>query len=469
LSTIASPDVSVLVAWMACALMGLPSDARDGIFMSVAILCVGAALIDFAGAWKFFLLILPVVHVLTMFAVPQLTYVRLMLAGFVVVFPWTRAAARVPRDLLREPGFLAFSLFIVANLASAARLGTQEPIFRAATYCEPLVFGLVTYCVVRRRQAEFKPVLRALVLGGLAVALLGVVEIATQHSIFETFGISFPGVEIDAPVYFELDRFGLGGRISSTIAQPVYASLYFAMWLMVSVYYLVVLAPSHRRLLFLLVPLAVAVLVTTGTRAALLALVPASLVVAIRSGARPAVSLIAGTAAAVVVLLAVLSAPALMPYMQASIALDEKTTENANVFGRIDLTYRLLEFFGESPIWGNGPGEIQHRAQEAVPGFAGLEGQENQYAVVLADGGIVAGTAYLLFIAAALRTVSSAAWSTTSELSDAGMMALALFVFYFVVIVSVTCLTQIPNDVLMTVYGAVAAKVGAQRRHAELS
>lgn len=446
--------------------MGLPSDARDGIFVSVAILSVGAALIEFAATWKFFLLILPVVHVLVMFSVPQFTYVRMMLAVFIAVFPWTTATAGVPRDLLREPGFLTFILFIAANFASAARLGTPEPIFRAATYCEPLVFGLITYCVVRRRQAQLKPVLRALVLGGLAVALLGIVEIATQRSIFDTLGISLPGVEDNPRIYFESDRFGLGGRISSTIAQPVYASLYFAMWLIVSVYYIVVLAPSHRKFLFLVVPLAVAVLVTTGTRAALLALVPASLVVAIRARARSTVSLIVGTAAAVAVVLALLFVPALMTYMQASVALDEKTTENANVFGRIDLTYRLLEFFGESPIWGQGPGEIQHRAQEAVPGFAGLEGQENQYAVVLADGGIVAGAAYFLFMAAAVRTVLGAASSTNSELSDAGMMALALFVFYFVVVVSVTCLTQVPNFVLMTVYGAVAAKASAQSRHA---
>jgi len=451
--------------WGACWLFTVPEEMRDVVFTGIALLIAAAAVADFPAAWCFFLLILPVVHILgSLFGIAQFTFVRLQLVALAAIFPMSAAGRRLPRDVVCEPGFVAFALFIAVNLVSAARVSSPEAVLRAVTYGEPLAFAVITYCIVRRRPQHSNAIERVLVLSGAAVAALGVVEILAQESIFNLLNIRLAGVDVNSHAYLEIDRFGLGGRIMSTIGQPVYAALYFAVWLIVAVHHVVTRASAGRNaLLFALSLLGAAVLVATGSRAPLLALVPAGAVAAAFGRWRSKASVMVATAAALVTLITVLAAPGLVPYLRASVNLEERTTENVNVLTRIELTNRLLDYFRESPVWGKGPGTIQHAALAGEREFEGLSGLENQYAMILADGGLVAGAAYALFMVASLRTAWRASRSRDRDLSGTGLMGLVLLVFYFVAVATATCLTQVPNFVLMAVYGAVAARLAASQ------
>jgi len=459
--------VYLAAALSAFAVLTLPVEARDLVVLAGAGLWVIVALGDFATAWIFFVLILPFVHVIgSMFDIAQLTFVRMILVAALCVFPFARGGGRLPRAIAREPGFVAFALFVAASIASAIRVMNTAAIFRALTYCEPLLFFALTYCVVKRRPATFKAIAVVLAIGGAVVAALAVIEIIAQQSVIGMLGVSLPGMDADTRVYLEQDRFGLGGRVMSTMIQPVYAALYFAVWLFVAVYALATAPKTWRPLLLVVVPVGLTVLVATGSRGPLLAVVPAVAIVALRGSGRMSVPLRVLTASAAIAVFLPLVVPQLIPYLQASLALDTVTEENVNILGRIDVTNRLLDSFSLSPIWGHGPGIIQHAAQEGDLGFKGLDGQENQYAIMLADGGLTAGVAYLFFIVAVLRSLMRAAGSASRDVQTAGLMALGLFVFYFGAVTTVTCLTQLPNDILMIAYGGVVALRDADHRRA---
>jgi hypothetical protein len=451
-------------------LLLIPERFRDALFLAGVVFCCVLAFFDFAGIWRFFLLILPVGHLVgSMFGLRSVSLTRLVLIGMTaVLLVLHRKNAGRWSILPLQPAVLAFSVFVAANLISAIHAFQPESVFRTLTYLEPLLFFILSYHVVRRDSVNFRHLLRAVALGGVVVVVIAFVEMRLQRPAIDVLGIHLPGFVEDLSVYFQENRFGLGGRISSTIGQPVLAGIYFVMWAVVCVSYVLTYRPRTRAALVLLVPIAGILILATGARAPLIAL-PLSLVaVAFVTRSKGKAVVKVGLGAAVLAVAINLAAPTMLGYLRESLSTNEDSIAAANLISRLDLTSRLMGIFWEHPVFGYGPGLIQKAALQGSLDFVGLGGLENQYAVILADGGILAGAAYLLFVVATLWSLLRLRSTTSREVLRGALLVFLLFMFYLVVTASVTSLTNLPMYIVMTLFGGLAARA-ANDRYARLN
>ena len=131
---------------------------------------------DFVRIWRLFLLILPLVHIVgSLFGLPQLSVVRLVLVGTTgVLLLLSREVTGHWRIVPNEPGLVGFLLFVAANLFSAVHTLNYESVFRTITYLEPALFFILTYQVVRRDSGNMRQVVRVIALGGGAGLVVNV-------------------------------------------------------------------------------------------------------------------------------------------------------------------------------------------------------------------------------------------------------------------------------------------------------
>jgi O-antigen ligase len=446
----------ILLASFLLLIARLPGSYLSLFFTVSVLFCLALAVRRFDRVWILFVAALPFFALVSpLFGEPKITGVRVLLIGMVGLTLLTRRLRASDPLVPRRIGVMAFLLFVAANLVSGLNSGEMESVFRASTYLEPFLFCVLSYYVVRKNPDNLRRLLRALSIGGGVVAALGVFELVTQRPILTVLGIT---TSEDVLSYLALNRFGLGGRVVSVIGQPVYAGMYFAVWLIVTVGYMAFYRPRQRWLLALLLPFGLLVIASTGSRGPMLALVPTLLALVLFSRRRSRTLVVVVLLAGLTALLLYQLLPDLFAYFGASFAPDLYTAESANLSGRLQLTDVLLGIFRENPVLGYGPGLVQKAAQQGVWQFEGLAGLENQYAVILADGGLLAGAVYLLFMGAAFSSLFRVRRCPASEVSEAALIALLLFVFYFTVVVSATCLSPAPNLLVMTVYGAVLGR-----------
>ena len=190
----------------------------------------------------------------------------------------------------------------------------------------------------------------------------------------------------------------------------------------------------------------------------MLAIMPAMLCLPLFSRKRIRTLLTMLVVGSLLLLAAYTFVPGLADYLTNTFSADLTRPEAANYLGRLNLASALFRIFLENPILGYGPGLIQKLAFQGLSQFEGLAGLENQYATILADGGIVAGLSYLSFMVAALATSYRVARSSEREVRYLGLMMLVIFVFYFLVTVSATSLALLPNYTVMAIAGAVFAR-----------
>jgi O-antigen ligase len=352
-------------------------------------------------------------------------------------------------------------LFILANVLSGSYTGRIESVFRALTYLEPLLFCVLTYAIVRHDPENLRRVLRGIVVGGTLVGALGMSELVTQKSVLAELGIA---TQEHLLIYLADDRYGLGGRIVSVIGQPVYTGMYFALWLIITIAYIAQYVAVRRRALLVIVAIiGLALVLATGSRGPILALLPMLLAFLFLSRRRgraliPTILLV-GMAALVLYQLL----PNLFDFFRDSFAIDQQTGASINLIGRLNLTGAMLDIFRQNPTLGFGPGLIQQGGLQGEAGFEGLAGLENQYATILADGGLLAGSMYLLFMGAVFASLLRMRGHPKAAIRNMGMMTLLLFVYYFVVVASATTLTVVVNLLLMAIYGAVLAAADSDR------
>ena len=440
-------------------ILRLPGIYRDIMLIGFAVLCIILAMFKFKSVWITFLLLLPSISLGTsIFGQPKVTILRVLLLGFTILFIITKKSSWFIKSLSKSNGFCCFGLFVFANLLSAIHAWNIEAFYRAATYLEPLLFYVLSYYLVVKSSDNLPKILRAIILGGIIVGTIGVFEVAIQQSIF-----SFLNVCNDNNVmaYYDEDRFGLGGRISSLIANPVYASIYLIVVLIVSLHYVNVYKRS-KLIQLILILAGIFLVLATGTRAAIFSLLAASICFVIFSVGRVngyrAFSLAMVFAALTVSIIM----PNVMLYLDFSFLLDVREVASRNVMGRLILTQEFIEIFRENFIFGYGPGLIQKEGLSgylpAVPGIETLGGLENQYATILADGGIIAGFTYLLFMVSVIWQSLKMRNHQNPKIRWAGLTLLSLFTAYFTFAVSATTLTLIPNLILMGTYGALFAQ-----------
>lgn len=464
------------------ALLLLPQPYRD-VMVTAAV--VGAVVLSFkrlASVWLGVLALLPLIRLSgELFGWNGVTASRLLvisLASIAFVIPLmkfgiTKLAqdARGQESPLRAEmqNFIAlaqtnggkfFGLFVVVNVLSALHVASVPAFFVAMTYLEPLLFFALSFVLVWQRRIAAADILRAILWGALLVAGVALYEWMTQQAVSAWLN---PNLKNMLEVYlygFDSNRFGLGGRLGSLIAQPVVASLYWVLVLILALYYF----RAHARAKWIQAAwglVCLALLLVTGTRAGLLALAAAFVVYWVLGLRTLRRRIFALNAAAVGALTLALALPTLTDYLVATFTLDTTSNAPRNVHWRVAITGGLLQIFQANWLLGYGPGLVQKQAAAGeipkIDGEYSLGGLENQYATILADGGIVAGGAYFLFM---LGTIQDA-WQMfcAARWRARGVVLFALFAAYFVFAVTEMMLIEIPNLLLMAVYGAFMADV----------
>ena len=188
-------------------LLKLPAGLREVAFLGTVYVAFLLGISSFTQVWTLILLVMPfVVLVTNLFGEPKFFGVRFLLLCMALAL-MLRGMKRGSFGVRLKSGFvLTFLLFILANFISALRTFEVESIFRSLTYLEPLLFFVFTYYTVRENPSNIKPVLKALVIGGLLVAVLGGVEFLQQRPILDTLGINTTDT---LSLTFAQDRFGL--------------------------------------------------------------------------------------------------------------------------------------------------------------------------------------------------------------------------------------------------------------------
>jgi len=322
---------------------------------------------------------------------------------------------------------------------------------RSLSYLEPLLLMILGGVAAADSRSALRVVLKAQIIAFLVVATVALLEF--------TRGVN-PLIEIGAmssgQTWFMDERLGFGSRLASTIGQPVYMGLYALVMTAVIDYYRQVFAASTASKAVLLLLMAVAILLVflSGSRACQAGLLIYPLSYSVMRGAGRRMRGLIATYAVIAIAIPLMGG-AFMKYWQASMSLDVAGSENANVLGRILLTVRMIGIFQQHPLLGVGPGGIQHSvfSGEASP-YQGLEGMENQYAALLAEGGAVGLLGYLIFLGLLLRgLVRNAALGADATAVGFGRWLTTVFIVVLAVAATCTVLTSTVMSLLMTLAG----------------
>lgn len=420
-------------------------------------MCIIYAFWSWPQVWMIILYLIPALEMAPpLFDYPKLLPHRFLLvfAAIILLIKWART-----KHLYRifpSPVFLAFGGFIGANVISALQAGSPDAFFRSLTYFEPLLYFTLTWALIFLYRWPPDKFIFNLILAGAWVQVIGLVEIITQKTFRQLLSISGPEA---LPVLMAENRFGLGGRIASTLSHPVYAGFYFLLLLILSLYFFYHFRRNLKGLLILLFPLTSFLILATGTRAIILCLVLslATFYFLLSQQRKTFLPVVAGSLVLLIFFLVLF--PQIPAYFQKSLKLRPRVQESVNLRYRLALTKALFQEFKEKPLFGHGPGLIQKQALQGKDSkYKGFSGIENQYAIILADGGILAGLAYLIFIVFTLVEAWKLDGRSPPELIYGRAALLATLAAYFFFVVSETCLTLAPNFILMSFYGSLIAR-----------
>lgn len=411
------------------------------------------------ASWILIVFILPFIFLMAnMFDQPKFNALRLFQVVYLGIFIFSKKPEKFWQILLKNISFIGLILFILANMVSSIKSMEMESVFRSVTYLQSLGFFLFGYFVVRCRMDNWVTLIKVIGVCGIFVILLGLIEIVEQKPIVEIFNMQNTSYQLaKLQYYFSENRFGLGGRISSILLQPVHASIFFCIYLICQTFYILEYRKNKQVWLLVLVPLAFILIILTGSRGPVLALGLALLFyLAINTLSRKKIVpiIIAVIIMGVLAVIINYQVPVIRDYLIASF--DPSQDESANFLGRIKLTDRLFDIFMANPIFGYGPGLIQKSAAQGVSDFIGLEGIENEYAAILADGGIISGLAYLVFVIGVFYMVFKGYRSNLKRLRNAATMVSVLAVFYFLVVTSVFAFSNIGGFLFLSIVGGFA-------------
>jgi O-antigen ligase len=246
------------------------------------------------------------------------------------------------------------------------------------------------------------------------------------------------------------------------------------MYAIVSAFYVRMYKPIPYRLLVVLLPaFGVLLVLLTGSRGPLVSIVPAGIVFTLLiGGKRAGVTVICIAALAFSLYLSGVL-PRVTEYLRDSLAFG--TEASNNVFDRLDLTTALLEIFKQNPVLGFGPGMIQKLGGEGLMEFKRIAGLENQYAVILAEGGVLAGCTYLLFMFGVLM-LSYRIFKTnrSEEVKHWALITLVLLIYLFAGAAFANFLVSPIVNTIVAIYAITVAKyetskLGLHRPHFSLS
>lgn len=380
---------------------------------------------------------------------------------------------RMPGSKLKFPQlgkiFKSYSLFILMALISAGLSEMpREASLRAMAYLEPLSWLVLAYFSVQGHDQ--KKQIRRLWSGALAgfcvVLLFGMLELAAQRNFLLDFGILRSDLDFlttlmttDIRTYIEDVRFGISGRLISTIGQPVYASLY-ALLMIYLTYYLmqnVFKSLAHRFCGLAIIILGLIFIFFAGARTAYAGLVlyPAILYLYSSSKARMRKALIASLAVFSILVFIPLGFP---EFIESPVNMESSIIQDASVRGRWDVTMKCLDLFVDNPVFGVGPGYIQNSTRIlGEDTYSLIFGVENQFALILAENGMAGLATYVLFIITAIRLVNASRREADALAPNYCVFAASALTTMIVVATTVALTTSIVIYYLMVFLGSAVS------------
>lgn len=358
-----------------------------------------------------------------------------------------------------EKWYLIF--FILSVLSALFSEIPVESLMRAFTYLEPFVWLIVGFTIVQisHPARSLKRILIGIFIGFILVCLYSIVEFSFQRNFLIDFGI------IDKGVYIDEVRFGISGRLTSSIGQPVYTAIYLLVILIIIYYYIKHVAQQKitKFILYVFMALGFLIIVFTGTRAAYVGILLFPLIFLLLNRNYYKIRKIIPIYF-VILLFTLIILPSTFPsYLTESFNIGSYNVSNANVLSRISLTNRMLQIFTLSPIIGFGPGYIQKQFfLYHNYNFSDLIGAENQYSTLLVENGILGFIAFICFIIFVIRALLKPTKHLGYHWFDVyKIFVITILLDVFIISISCSIIRQVPMYYIMLVTGMA---IGIQRK-----
>jgi hypothetical protein len=307
---------------------------------------------------------------------------------------------------------------------------------RTLTFTVPLMMGIMVLAAIQENENGLRMIIGAMILGFSITIAFAVVELLLQKNFLVDMGV-LPWDED----YLSDIRFGISGRISSFIGQPVYAALYFMTTIPLILFYRkYYVRNSTMKLIYaILFALGIMMIFLTGTRSVYLFFAVAPFIYLYYKKGKKIFS----SSFFYIYLLVLVFLPFLLPQkfidftmesFQAVNPLNVATT--SSFYGRLELTEFFWDLFKEHVLLGFGPGFIQRMAAE-VAMFRNLRGMENQYAGLLVESGIIGLSTFMLFSIKFIKMTSATCQDDDPFTSDWAIMTSSIFTLVMLIAVSV--------------------------------
>ncbi len=435
------------------------------VLLLLGFILVSMSLYNFTRSFAIWCALFPVVMRLQPLDGVTIPSCRFVTSGLFVIalFKFKESRNQFPRS----PFWSTYILFLVlASLSAAISTQPIESLGKTFTYVEPLMWAtMAAFCMLSNKDA-MRLITRGILCGVAGVTSYAVVELIYQRSFLYDWGLLRAEAE-----YINEVRFGLSGRVMSTIGQPVGTALYLVSTLPLVLFHSKYLTRFivTRFVWLLMLAAGLICLIATGTRAGYVAILMVPLAYYIFSTPhRRRLKVLLSTYAVLFLVARYLQPPDFVAYFVDSFNIGVTANNPAawGMLGRIDLTQRLLEMARDNPWFGIGPGFVPRMAAAGVPNFVGLGGSENQYAMLLVETGIVGTVGYAIFIFSVLhllvtlrrhRRVVQAQWSALSG---------SIFVSIMVAASTVTVIASVIMMLMMTYLG-MAVVLASEISHSE--
>jgi O-antigen ligase len=358
--------------------------------------------------------------------------------------------------------FTYFLWFIIACLLSS--LFSEMPLpslGRSLTFLAPLMMGIMVLAAIIEKENGLQLIIRAMIVGFTIAIFYAIVEFILQKNYLADLGV-LPWDED----YLSDIRFGISGRISSFIGQPVYTALYLLVMLPLILFYreYYVTDRTMKIIYIILVILGVMAIFMTGTRSVYLPLIILPLVYLFY---RKGMAIFSSTLF-YIYLVALVLLPFVLPGRLIEFTLESfrgsdslNLAATSGLYGRLELTDFFWDLFREHIFLGFGPGYIQRMA-DSLAVFKNLAGMENQYAGLLVESGIIGFLVFMVFIIKVIKMSAVTCWDANLFISDWAVITSSIFTLVMLIAISVYIING-PIMYYLMVYLAILIGVKAQR------
>jgi hypothetical protein len=331
---------------------------------------------------------------------------------------------------------------------------------RTLTFIVPLMMGVMVLAAVMEKENSLQVIMRAMIIGLAIVIGFAIVELMIQKNLLLRMGV-LPWDED----YMSEVRFGISGRISSFVGQPIYAALYMFIMLPIVLFYNKYYNENYViKLIYLFfLILSIIIITLTGSRSVMIPLAMLPLVLLIfRHGKK--VFKIKWLYCYVIgfLLLPFYLPKELLNFIVESFqdVTQSNLATTSALYTRLALSEFFYELFKEHVFFGFGPGFIQKMAAN-VGMFWSLRGMENQYAALLVESGVIGFLAFMIFLYKAIRMSVSTCRDKDSLTSDWAIMTSSIFSLVMVIALSLYIVNTFIMNYLM-IYLAILISLKAQ-------